>query len=50
MSYAELAERLEAIGVKGITSGMISNKIDRGSFSAVFFLSAWTRSACRTFI
>jgi Domain of unknown function (DUF6471) len=37
MSYRELAERLEAIGVKGMSERTISNKINRGTFSAVFF-------------
>ena len=36
LSYADLAERLQAIGVKD-DSRNIKNKIGRGSFSAVFF-------------
>ncbi len=37
MSYRELVERLEAIGIKGMSERTISNKINRGTFSAVFF-------------
>lgn len=37
MSYRELGERLEAIGVKGMNERTISNKVNRGTFSAVFF-------------
>jgi hypothetical protein len=36
MSYRELAERLEAIDVKGMNERTISNKVNRGTFSAVF--------------
>jgi hypothetical protein len=36
IGYRELAERLEAIGVKGMNERTISNKINRGTFSAVF--------------
>jgi hypothetical protein len=37
LSYADLAERLTALGVKE-TERNISNKIARGGFTAVFFL------------
>ena len=37
LSYADLAERLAAIGVKD-NERNIANKIARGSFTAVFFL------------
>jgi hypothetical protein len=37
LSYKDLADRLEAIGVKD-TERNISNKIARGGFTAVFFL------------
>jgi 3-mercaptopyruvate sulfurtransferase SseA len=37
LSYADLAERLAALGVKD-NERNISNKISRGTFSAVFFL------------
>jgi hypothetical protein len=36
ISYRELAERLDAIGVKE-TERNISNKISRGGFTAAFF-------------
>jgi hypothetical protein len=37
LSYADLADRLTALGVKE-TERNISNKIARGGFTAVFFL------------
>jgi hypothetical protein len=37
LSYADLAERLTAIGVKE-SERNVSNKIARGSFTATFFL------------
>lgn len=36
LSYADLAERLAAIGVKD-NEPNIKNKINRGSFTAIFF-------------
>jgi hypothetical protein len=47
LSYADLADRLTAIGVKeGRRS--ISNKIGRGTFSAVFFFQCMDAIGCRT--
>jgi Domain of unknown function (DUF6471) len=37
LGYKDLAERLQAIGVKE-TERNVSNKISRGGFTAVFFL------------
>lgn len=37
LSYADLTERLAAIGVKDTTEN-VNNKIARGSFTAAFFL------------
>lgn len=37
LSYADLADRLTAIGVKETTDN-VNNKIARGSFTAAFFL------------
>ena len=37
MGYADLAKRMEAIGLK-VNDRTIANKIATGSFSAVFFL------------
>jgi hypothetical protein len=37
LSYADLADKLAAIGVKD-NERNISNKISRGSFTAVFFV------------
>jgi hypothetical protein len=37
LSYADLTERLSAIGIKETTEN-VNNKIARGSFTAAFFL------------
>jgi hypothetical protein len=37
LSYADLAEKLAAIGIRE-TERNISNKISRGGFTAIFFL------------
>jgi Domain of unknown function (DUF6471) len=37
LSYADLAERLTALGVRETTEN-VNNKIARGTFSAAFFL------------
>ncbi len=37
LSYADLAKRMESIGLK-VNERTIANKIAMGSFSAVFFL------------
>jgi len=37
LSYRDLAERLQAIGIKDTEKNVI-NKIARGAFTAVFFL------------
>jgi hypothetical protein len=37
LSYSDLAQRMEAIGLK-VNDRTIANKIASGSFSAVFFL------------
>lgn len=37
LSYADLAEKLKAIGVKD-NERNISNKLSRGTFTAVFFV------------
>lgn len=47
LSYAELAEKLRAIGVKDNVRN-ISNKIARGSFTAVFFMQCLEAIGCRT--
>jgi hypothetical protein len=47
LSYADLAEKLGAIGVKDAERN-ISNKIGRGSFSAVFFIQCLEAIGCRT--
>lgn len=38
MSYRELAERLDTVDVKGMNERTIANKINRGTFSAVFLV------------
>ena len=47
LSYADLAQRLEALGVED-NERNISNKIARGSFTAVFFLQCLEAVGCKT--
>jgi Domain of unknown function (DUF6471) len=47
LSYADLAERLAAIGVKD-SERNISNKIARGSFTAIFFVQCLQAIGCQT--
>lgn len=47
LSYADLAEKLSAIGVKD-SERNISNKISRGSFTAVFFVQCLNAVGCHT--
>jgi hypothetical protein len=45
LSYADLAEKLAAIGVKD-NERNISNKIGRGTFTAVFFIQCMEAIGC----
>jgi len=47
LSYADLAERLTAIGVRE-TPENVNNKIARGSFSTVFFLQCMEAIGVKT--
>ena len=47
LSYAELAEKLAAIGVKD-SERNISNKISRGTFTAVFFVQCMEAIGAKT--
>lgn len=47
LSYRDLAEKLEAVGVKD-SERNISNKIARGSFTAVFFVQCLEAIGCHT--
>jgi hypothetical protein len=47
VSYRQLAERLEAMGVHE-TERNINNKISRGGFTAVFFVQCLVAIGCRT--
>ena len=47
LSYADLAEKLAAVGIKE-NERNISNKIGRGSFTAVFFLQCMEAIGCET--
>ena len=47
VSYADLAERLAAIGVDD-NDRNIANKIARGSFTAVFFIQCLEAIGCST--
>jgi hypothetical protein len=48
VSYAELADKLHAIGVKGESERNLANKIARGSFTAVFFIQCLAAIGCKT--
>ncbi|HEY6991585.1 MAG TPA: DUF6471 domain-containing protein [Bryobacteraceae bacterium] len=47
VSYADLAEKLAAVGVKE-NERNIANKIARGSFTAVFFVQCLEAIGCQT--
>jgi hypothetical protein len=47
LSYADLADRLGTIGIKDKEPN-IKNKINRGTFSAVFFFQCLDAIGCRT--
>ena len=47
LTYADLATKLTAIGVKAEARN-ISNKIGRGSFTAVFFVQCMEAIGCNT--
>jgi hypothetical protein len=47
LSYADLATKLAGIGVKE-NDRNISNKVSRGSFSAVFFVQCMAAIGCQT--
>lgn len=47
LSYANLAERLAVIGIKD-SERNISNKISRGSFTAVFFVQCMEAIGVKT--
>ena len=47
VSYRELAEKLEPLGVKE-SERNIANKIARGSFTAVFFVQCLEAVGCHT--
>jgi hypothetical protein len=47
LSYADLAEKLKAIGVKD-SERNISNKLSRGTFTAVFFVQCMEAIGVRT--
>lgn len=47
VSYKQLAERLEAIGIHE-TERNINNKISRGGFSAAFFVQCLVAIGCQS--
>lgn len=47
MTYEQLAEKLAEIGVQDSARNII-NKINRGSFSAVFFVQCLSAMGCRS--
>ena len=46
LSYADLADKLAAIGIKD-NERNISNKISRGTFTAVFFIQCLDAIGCQ---
>ena len=49
MTYDQLAERLEAVGVSADVRNL-RNKVARGGFSAVFFVQCLRAIGCKTLI
>jgi hypothetical protein len=47
LSYADLAERLKAIGIED-SERNISNKIARGTFTAIFLFQCFEAIGCKT--
>jgi hypothetical protein len=47
LSYADLAEKLAVIGVKD-NEVNIKNKINRGTFTAIFFVQCLEAIGCKT--
>ena len=47
VSYRELAERLEAMGIHE-SERNINNKISRGGFTAVFFVQCLEAAGCQS--
>jgi hypothetical protein len=47
LSYADLAEKLAAVGVKDNRRN-ITNKVGRGNFTAVFFVQCMEAVGCKT--
>lgn len=47
LSYADLADKLAEVGVKD-NERNISNKISRGTFTAVFFVQCLEAIGCKT--
>lgn len=47
MSYRDLAEKLEVIGVED-SERNVTNKINRGTFTAAFFLQCLEAVGCKT--
>jgi hypothetical protein len=47
LSYADLAQKLGEIGVKD-SERNISNKVSRGTFTAIFFVQCMEAIGCKT--
>ncbi len=47
LTYGDLAEKLAAIGIKD-NERNISNKIGRGTFTAIFFIQCMEAIGCHT--
>lgn len=47
LSYADLAEKLSAMGIED-SGRNISNRVSRGTFTAIFFIQCMEAVGCRT--
>lgn len=47
LSYRDLADKLEALGIHD-SERNVTNKINRGTFSAAFFLQCLAAIGCKT--
>jgi hypothetical protein len=47
LSYADLADKLAAIGIKD-NERNLSNKVGRGTFTAIFFVQCMEAIGCKT--
>lgn len=46
ISYAQLSERMEKMGIPNVSPNNLRSKINRGSFSAAFLIQAFVAIGC----